>query len=155
MTRSHCVICPGLAALRVGLEMNDIGDMMTFFRKLMIERSKRNKNKDMGLFSGVTRSFADISIIIVMTLALNTDTDTVRQPCSSVKCPPNCRPDGRSGCPASSGCSTARGPRGPRAGGGRRPGGASCGAGTRGTSSLCRAEGRCGLRGLRGQFCVR
>ena len=41
MTQSHCVICPGLAALRVGLEMDDIGDMVTFFRKLMIERSKK------------------------------------------------------------------------------------------------------------------
>ena len=44
MTQSHCVICPGLAALRVGLEMDDIGDMVTFFRKLMTERSKKKKN---------------------------------------------------------------------------------------------------------------
>ena len=44
MTQSHCTICPGMAELRVGLEMDDIGDMVIFFRKLMIERSKRSKN---------------------------------------------------------------------------------------------------------------
>ena len=44
MTQSHCVICPGLAALRDGLDIDDIGDMVIFFRKLMIERSRKKKD---------------------------------------------------------------------------------------------------------------
>ena len=43
MTQSHCVICPGLASLCDGLKMDDIGDMVIFFRKLMIERSRKKK----------------------------------------------------------------------------------------------------------------
>ena len=44
MTQSHCVICPGLASLRDGLKMDDIGNMVTFFRKLMIVRSRKKKD---------------------------------------------------------------------------------------------------------------
>ena len=38
LTQSHCVICPGMGELRDGLDMENIADMVTFFRRLMKKR---------------------------------------------------------------------------------------------------------------------
>ena len=77
MTQSHCVICPGMVALCDGLEMDNIGDMVTFFRKLMTERSKKKENQDMGLFYDETDWAAGRDRSLILTLNTDTDTDTV------------------------------------------------------------------------------
>ena len=41
MTQSHCVICPGLEDLREGLDLDSMKDMVTYFRRILIERSKK------------------------------------------------------------------------------------------------------------------
>jgi hypothetical protein len=40
MTQSHCLTCSAWADIREGLDMTDIKDLVTFFRKLLVERSK-------------------------------------------------------------------------------------------------------------------
>ena len=40
MTQSHCLACPAWSGLREGLELSKIDDMVVFFRKLLVERSK-------------------------------------------------------------------------------------------------------------------
>ena len=39
-TQSHCLVCPHWAELRKGLEMDNIGGVVTFFQRLLLERSK-------------------------------------------------------------------------------------------------------------------
>ena len=41
MTQSHCVSCPGLEDLREGLDLDSMKDMVTYFRRILIERSKK------------------------------------------------------------------------------------------------------------------
>ena len=41
MTQSHCVSCPGLEDLREGLDLASMKDMVTFIRRILIERSKK------------------------------------------------------------------------------------------------------------------
>ena len=41
MTQSHCISCPGMAELRDGLELSEINDMVTFFRRVLKERDKK------------------------------------------------------------------------------------------------------------------
>ena len=41
MTQSHCVTCMEWEDIRVGLDMNNIDDLVVFFRKLLLEREKR------------------------------------------------------------------------------------------------------------------
>ena len=43
MTQSHCVVCPAWQELRVGLDLTDIRDLVMFFRKLLEERTKLDK----------------------------------------------------------------------------------------------------------------
>ena len=40
MTQSHCLACPAWSGLREGLDLSSIDDMVTFFRKLLVERAK-------------------------------------------------------------------------------------------------------------------
>ena len=40
MTQSHCLTCSAWTDIREGLDMTDIKDLVTFFRKLLVERSK-------------------------------------------------------------------------------------------------------------------
>ena len=40
MSQSHCLVCPAGKALRQGLELDNIKDLTTFFRKMMLERVK-------------------------------------------------------------------------------------------------------------------
>ena len=39
-TQSHCLTCPAWSDLRSGLELTNISDLVTFFRKLLVERAK-------------------------------------------------------------------------------------------------------------------
>ena len=39
-SQSHCLTCSAWADIREGLDMTDIRDLVTFFRKLLVERSK-------------------------------------------------------------------------------------------------------------------
>ena len=39
LTQSHCIICPGMGELRDGLNLEDISDMVTFFRRVMKKRT--------------------------------------------------------------------------------------------------------------------
>ena len=39
-TQSHCMVCPQWEDIRTGLELDKIGDVVTFFQRLMIERLK-------------------------------------------------------------------------------------------------------------------
>ena len=41
MSQSHCMTCMEWAEIRVGLDMNNIDDLVVFFRKLLSEREKR------------------------------------------------------------------------------------------------------------------
>ena len=41
LTQSHCVICPGMGELRDGLDMENINELVTFFRRLMKKRSNK------------------------------------------------------------------------------------------------------------------
>ena len=41
MTQSHCVSCPGLEDLREGLDLDSMKDIVTYFRRILIERSKK------------------------------------------------------------------------------------------------------------------
>ena len=41
MTQSHCVSCPRLENLREGLDLDSMKDMVTYFRRILIERSKK------------------------------------------------------------------------------------------------------------------
>ena len=43
MTQSHCMVCPAWEELRVGLDMTDIKDLVMFFRWLLEERAKLEK----------------------------------------------------------------------------------------------------------------
>ena len=43
MTQSHCLVCPAWAELRVGLSMDNIGDLVIFFQKLLAERTRLDK----------------------------------------------------------------------------------------------------------------
>ena len=38
MTQSHCLKCPALEEMREGLELSNIMDMVTFFRRVLEER---------------------------------------------------------------------------------------------------------------------
>ena len=40
MTQSHCLTCTAWEDLREGLDMDNIKDLVIFFRKLLVERSK-------------------------------------------------------------------------------------------------------------------
>ena len=40
MTQSHCLTCSAWADIREGLDLTDIKDLVTFFRKLLVERLK-------------------------------------------------------------------------------------------------------------------
>ena len=42
-TQSHCLVCPAWAKLRVGLDMDNIRDLVTFFQKLLAERTRLDK----------------------------------------------------------------------------------------------------------------
>ena len=39
-TQSHCLTCPAWSDLREGLELTKISDLVSFFRKLLVERTK-------------------------------------------------------------------------------------------------------------------
>ena len=39
MSQSHCLVCPGLREMREGLDIMEMADMVTFFWKLMKERT--------------------------------------------------------------------------------------------------------------------
>ena len=39
-TQSHCLTCPAWAELREGLELSRISDLVSFFRKLLVERAR-------------------------------------------------------------------------------------------------------------------
>ena len=41
MTQSHCVTCPGMEELRDGLDLDTMRDMITFFRRVMSDRSRQ------------------------------------------------------------------------------------------------------------------
>ena len=41
MTQSHCVKCPWLQDLREGMDLDSMKDMVTYFRRILIERSKK------------------------------------------------------------------------------------------------------------------
>ena len=40
MTQSHCLTCTAWVELREGLDLTNIKDLVIFFRKLLVERSK-------------------------------------------------------------------------------------------------------------------
>ena len=40
MTQSHCLTCTAWEDIREGLDMENIKDLVIFFRKLLVERSK-------------------------------------------------------------------------------------------------------------------
>ena len=40
MTQSHCLVCLAWVELREGLELNNVKDMVKFFRKLLAERAR-------------------------------------------------------------------------------------------------------------------
>ena len=40
MTQSHCLTCSAWADIREVLDLTDIKDLVSFFRKLLVERSK-------------------------------------------------------------------------------------------------------------------
>ena len=40
MTQSHCLTCSAWSKLREGLDLTHIGDLVKFFRKLLVEREK-------------------------------------------------------------------------------------------------------------------
>ena len=42
-TQSHCLVCPAWAELRVGLDMDNIRDLVNFFQKLLVERTRLDK----------------------------------------------------------------------------------------------------------------
>ena len=39
-TQSHCLTCPAWSDLREGLELSKISDLVSFFRKLLVERAR-------------------------------------------------------------------------------------------------------------------
>ena len=43
MTQTHCLQCPAWAEQREGLQLNNIEDMVVFFRKLLVERARLDK----------------------------------------------------------------------------------------------------------------
>ena len=43
MSQSHCLVCPAWAGLREGMELTDIKDLVSFFRKMLDERAKKDK----------------------------------------------------------------------------------------------------------------
>ena len=45
MTQSHCMSCPAWTDLRIGLNLNEIKDMTTFFQKLLVKRAKMEVEK--------------------------------------------------------------------------------------------------------------
>jgi hypothetical protein len=45
MSQSHCLECPAWVQIREGLDLRNIVDMATFFRKLLTERDKLDKEE--------------------------------------------------------------------------------------------------------------
>ena len=43
MTQSHCLVCPAWEELRAGLDLTDIKDLVMFFKRLLEERAKLEK----------------------------------------------------------------------------------------------------------------
>ena len=43
MTQGHCMVCPAWEKLRVGLDLKDIRDLVIFFKRLLDERAKLEK----------------------------------------------------------------------------------------------------------------
>ena len=41
MTQIHCVSCPGFKQLREGLDLTCMADMVVYFRRVMVERSRK------------------------------------------------------------------------------------------------------------------
>ena len=41
MTQIHCTSCPGMDELREGLDLVNMTDMITFFRRILKERSRK------------------------------------------------------------------------------------------------------------------
>ena len=48
MSQSHCLECPAWDKLRVGLDLTNIMDMVAYFRKLLDERDRQEKEDVMG-----------------------------------------------------------------------------------------------------------
>ena len=46
LSQSHCLVCPAWKELRQGLELTDIKDLTTFFRKMMLERVKLDRKME-------------------------------------------------------------------------------------------------------------
>ena len=51
MSQSHCLECPAWDKLRVGLDLTNIMDLVAFFRKLLDERARIEKEEAMGTAS--------------------------------------------------------------------------------------------------------
>ena len=41
ITQIHCVSCPGFKELREGLDLTCMADMVVYFRRVMVERSRK------------------------------------------------------------------------------------------------------------------
>ena len=48
MTQSHCLKCPALEEMREGLELSNIMDMVTFFRRVLEERARFDSLRDVS-----------------------------------------------------------------------------------------------------------
>jgi hypothetical protein len=42
LTQNHCEICPDRAAMRAGLDMNNIDDVVTYFRRYLTNEKKNS-----------------------------------------------------------------------------------------------------------------
>ena len=45
LSQSHCLVCPALQELRVGLDLKQIRDLTIYFGKLLTERAKMDKKE--------------------------------------------------------------------------------------------------------------
>ena len=45
-TQAHCLICPAWEQVRTGLDLGDIEDLVTYFRRVLEGRSKKGGQKE-------------------------------------------------------------------------------------------------------------
>ena len=45
LSQNHCLVCPAWGEIKEGLDLRDIKDLVTFFRRLLVEREKVEDGK--------------------------------------------------------------------------------------------------------------
>ena len=76
-TQSHCIECPRWESSRLGLDVEKLEDMVIFFQKLLIERSKEHGSGSAARRPPISsRGGLVVLLLTITSYVLNTEADT-------------------------------------------------------------------------------